>query len=133
MAKTQVTTPKAAAPVATGKLPTKMERSQPIFDAVMKLNEEALGGKTHRAIFIERACAELDMKPAGANTYFQNLKNEKAGEGRYKYAPGSKAETTSAAPQTGDPVLNAIADLGTKVTALNRRVSALAKAHAAHA
>lgn len=136
MAKTQVTTKTQApvAPVVADKTATKMERAKPIFEAVMKLGEDKLAGKTHRAIFIERAIAELDMKAAGANTYFQNLKNEANGEGRYKYSPGSKAE---AAPtpiaQTGDPVLDAIHELGTKVTALNRRVTALTKAQAAHA
>lgn len=142
MAKTQVTTQpakttsagkgaaapaKAAAPAAPEKAPTKMERAAPIFKEVMAMTEEQLGGKTHRRVFMDRALAELDMKPAGANTYFQNLKNESNGEGRYKYTPASQTPANAAPAETGDPVLDAVQKLGTQVSTLNRTLKQLAK------
>lgn len=151
MAKTQVTTQpaktttaaakgaaapaKTAAPAAPEKAPTKMERAAPIFQEVMAMTEEQLAGKTHRRVFMDRALAELDMKPAGANTYFQNLKNESNGEGRYKYTPASStpASQAAAAPQSGDPVIDALNKLGTQISTLNRTVKTLAKAQAQHA
>lgn len=139
MAKTATTkattTPVAAPVVATGKEPTKMERAAPIFKAVMEMTEEQRAGKTPRRIFMDRAIAELGMGAAGANTYFQNLKNEGNGEGRYKYAPASQAPTV--APQAGaeNPVAAELHALRTSVTALNRTVNKLVKAAAvpAHA
>lgn len=138
MAKTQVTTPAKTAPVAPvaaaapEKALTKMQRAEPIFKAVMAMTPEQLGGKTHRRVFMDRAIAELDMKQAGANTYFQNLKNEADGEGRYKYSPASTAPAAPVA-ESGDPVLDAINKLGTRVTELNRTVKRLDKAIAAGA
>lgn len=138
MAKTQVTTPAKNAPVAAApaaapeKALTKMQRAEPIFKAVMAMTPEQLGGKTHRRVFMDRAIAELDMKQAGANTYFQNLKNEADGEGRYKYSPASTAPAAPVA-ESGDPVLDAINKLGTRVTELNRTVKRLDKAIAAGA
>lgn len=128
MAKTQVTTPVTPA-AAPEKAPTKMERAAPIFKAVMAMTEAQLGGKTHRRVFMDRAIAELDMKAAGANTYFQNLKNEAEGEGRYKYSPASSAPAPAAAA-SGDPVLDALNKLGTQITTLNRTVKRLEKAAA---
>lgn len=133
MAKTQVTTPAKTSPVVAAAAPekalTKMERAAPIFKEVMAMTEAQLGGKTHRRVFMDRAIAELDMKQAGANTYFQNLKNEDNGEGRYKYTPASQAPAPQA--ESGDPVLDAIAKLGTQVSTLNRTVKRLEKAQAA--
>lgn len=131
MAKTATTKTPVAPPVVE-KAETKMQRAAPIFNDIMKLTEEQLGGKTRRGLFMERAIAELEMKPAGANTYFQNLKNEAEGQGRYKYSPGSKAETAPVPVATsGDPVLDAIAKLGTQVSTLNRTVKTLVKAQTA--
>lgn len=128
MAKTTATT-QTPAPSVPEKAETKMERAAPIFREVMAMTEAQLGGKTHRRVFMDRAIAELDMKQAGANTYFQNLKNEAEGQGRYKYAPASQAPTV-AATQSGDPVLDAINKLGTQVSTLNRTVKRLEKAQA---
>jgi len=137
MAKTQVTTQAkttapAAAPAAQEKTLTKMERAAPIFKEVMAMTEAQLAGKTPRRVFMDRAIAELDMKAAGANTYFQNLKNEAGGEGRYKYTPASQTPATPAVT-TGDPVLDAITKLGTQVSTLNRTVKRLEKAASAGA
>lgn len=133
MAKTTATTQSpATTPPVADKAETKMERAAPIYHEIMAMTEAQLGGKTRRRLFMDRAIAELDMKQAGANTYFQNLKNEAEGKGRYAYAPASQAPTVQVA-QSGDPVLDAINKLGTQVSTLNRTVKRLEKAASAGA
>jgi hypothetical protein len=133
MAKTQVTTSNAqptATPQAAAPAPhkeKKIDLAKPIFDRVMAMTAEQLGGKTPRRVFMDLAATELDMGERGANTYFQNLKNEAEGKGRYPYSPSSKAPTAQAAPidpanvSLGD-VMQAVQVLGTQVSQLNKTV-----------
>lgn len=134
MAKTQATTkPTAASETPSEVKQTKMERAAVIYDEIIKLSDDQLGGKTPRRLFMDRCVAELQMGEKGANTYFQNLKNEKEGKGRYAYAPASQAASSQPASQGGDPILEALAKLGTQVSTLNRTVKRLEKASSAHA
>lgn len=98
MAKTtpaaQATAPEAAAPAAD-KAQSKMQRAKALYDEVFSAGYD-LGGKSQRQVFKARAIAEIGMTDAGANTYFQNISNEKAGKGLYKYnktekKPGAEA------------------------------------------
>lgn len=129
----RIATTQPATPV---KAPTKMELAAPIYEQILAMSAEQLGGKTPRRVFMDRCAAELGMGAAGANTYFQNLKNEHAGEGRYKYAPAS--QTAAPAPagaqsEAGD-VAQELKQLRTQVSTLNRTVKQLVKATApAHA
>lgn len=85
-------------------------------------------GKTHRGIFIERAMTQIGMSKSGANTYFQNLKNEAHGEGRYKYQPKSPTKAAEAAtqPQHRDTA-EELHKLQSEVNRLNRSVNKLLK------
>lgn len=120
--------------VATTKTVSKIEQAKVLFDRIMtaKLPE----GKSHRGLFMEAAAAELGMSKAGANTYFQNLKNEADGSGRYKYAPSSTANATGAPTKTavthaeGD-VLAQLAALTTQATQLNKSINKLTRKIAA--
>lgn len=88
-------------------------------------------GKTHRGIFIERAMAQIGMSKSGANTYFQNLKNEAHGEGRYKYQPKSPAKAAEAGAAAAQPQPRDTAEelhkLQTEVHRLSRSVNKLLK------
>lgn len=64
------TTPIATTPT------TKMARARTLYDQVVA--KPAPEGKTHRGIFMERA-SELELSAKAANTYFQNIKNEREG------------------------------------------------------
>lgn len=58
--------PRAAAPAGTG---TKADRAQRLWDA-----EVAAGNVPTRAAFIRKLVDEVGMTPAGAGTYYHNLK-----------------------------------------------------------
>lgn len=137
MART-ATTP-TVAPAAPVKTETKMQRAAKIYDEIIALGADKLDGKTPRRLFMDRCVAELQMGEKGANTYFQNLKNEKNGEGRYKYAPASQAAGANATPApTAEPGSSAdmaqeLKQLRTQVTTLNRTVKQVLKAVAAPA
>lgn len=132
MAKTQVTTP-APQSVAPASKEKKIDAAQRIFDRVMKMTPAELDNKTPRRVFMNLASVELGMGERGANTYFQNLKNEAEGKGRYPYSPSSKkpeVQTTDLEHASLGDVLAEVRQLGTKVTALNRQVNKIAKAQA---
>lgn len=138
MARTTATTQPTAPVAAPVKAPTKMELAAPIYEQILAMSAEQLGGKTPRRMFMDRCAAELGMGAAGANTYFQNLKNEKNGEGRYKYAPASQAAANTPAPaaQGSDApsdVAQELKQLRTQVSTLNRTVKQVLKAVAAPA
>lgn len=119
MAKTNVAT------TQTQPKETKMAQARRIYDEIHSKGYD-LAGLTPRREFINRAAAELGMAQAGANTYFQNLKNEDEGKGRYAYSPTSPAPTKESkeAGQSipeGD-VFAQLQILTTSVNRLNRQL-----------
>lgn len=98
------TTPAAAPEATPAKAPSKMELCSKLYHEVFAKGYD-LGGKSQRAVFIQRAIAELGMTKNGANTYYQNLSNAARGLGKYKYnkyvsKAGSKADTGDKAGST---------------------------------
>lgn len=75
---------------------TKMSLAKILFAEIFTPGYD-LKGKTQRAEFIERGMKEHAFTKHGAGTYFQNLTNEAAGKGLYKYNKTKpKAKTTKA-------------------------------------
>jgi hypothetical protein len=73
---------------------SKMEQARVIFNEVFARGYD-LQGKTQRAVFIERAMAEIPMSKHGAGTYYQNLSNQANGQKLYKYNKPAKKKTVA--------------------------------------
>lgn len=102
---------------------TKVAQARVIYDAVTAKGAD-LGGLTPRRAFMNRAEKELGMSNSGANTYFQNFKNEDEGKGRYAYSPASTAGKGTAAP-TKAQVREAEMSVGEQMQALTTAVNRL--------
>lgn len=124
-----------AATATAQKEPTKMELAKGLYGRVTA--KAAPEGSSHRGIFIEMAMQEIGLSKAGANTYFQNLKSEAAGEGRYPYSPASRATAENQTQPTRRPgrpstrskvdVKSELDALSTMATELNKRINTIAK------
>lgn len=106
MAKTPTTAatnaPAAAptAPAAPVKPESKMSRAKKLYDEIFSPGYD-LEGKSQRQVFTARAISEIGLTSSGANTYFQNISNDKKEPGTlYKY---NRTEKKPGAEGTEDP------------------------------
>lgn len=104
---------------------SKIESAKKIYQRVMD-PEFNPHGKSLRAAFIEIAMQELDMSHSGANTYFQNLKNEMETGERYKYRSASKQKDRDM-QQPQDPTAAAFDRVQTQLRTINRNIRQLMK------
>lgn len=104
---------------------SKIESAKRIYQRVMDPEFNA-HGKSLRAAFIELAVAELAMTQSGANTYFQNLKNEAETGQRYKYrSPTKSKQQDMRVPQ--DPATAALDKVQAQLRLINRNIKHLMK------
>ena len=90
----------AAPAAAPAKAPSKMELCRIVYNEIYAEGYD-LKGASQRQCFIKRTMAEHGISKHCANTYFQNLSNEKAGKGLYKYNTyqSKKPKAEGAAPK----------------------------------
>lgn len=115
----------------------KIDQAKALFDKIMDPKFVLPEGKSHRGLFMEQAMAEIGLSKSGANTYFQNLKNEAETGDRYKYAPKSTANTSNvtrgqvkAAEGEAVDTAQELHALKTEITKLNRTVNKLLRSQA---
>lgn len=104
--------------------PSKMERAKKLYQEIT--SKPCPEGKTYRGIFQARA-HEINLSAAAANTYFQNLKSEAEGKGRYPYSSSTQRNQTPAEAAAPMSEAEHIKKLETQVSKLNRTVNKLAK------
>ena len=124
MAKTNTAATTEATTEAT-KAPSKMALARALRAEIYAAGYD-LDGKSQRQVFIARAQAEIGMTEAGANTYFQNLSNEAAGRGLYRYnvsekKPGAADPEANLPGQQKAPTKAEVKDLEKKVVDLSKR------------
>lgn len=102
---------------------SKIESAKAIYQRVIEPDFNP-HGKSLRAAFIEIAMNELEMTHSGANTYFQNLKNEMETGERYKYRSASKSKDKDM-QRPSDPVIAAFERLQQQLQTVNRTLNEL--------
>lgn len=112
------TTAQAPANVTALVPKTKIEMARVLFDKINHEGYEAAEGSSPRKDFILQCVNELGMTEKGASTYWQNLRNEDAGDGRYKNAKPATGEPRGRKPDMAGRLQKAAA----KVTRLQTRV-----------
>lgn len=112
------TTAQAPANVTALVPKTKIEMARVLFDKINHEGYEAAEGSSPRKDFIAQCVSELGMTEKGASTYWQNLRNDAAGDGLYKNAKPATGEPRGRKPDMAGRLQKAAA----KVTRLQTRV-----------
>lgn len=102
-----------AAPVPSNVTPlvtkSKIDMARGLFDKINHEGYEPAEGSSPRKDFIAQCVADLGMTEKGASTYWQNLRNDAAGEGLYKNSAKPTGEPRGRKPDVQGRLMKAAA------------------------